>query len=169
MSCVREPSPPAPVPGSTNSFSEHPWARPSRAITEERAASAPALVHLASICTEVTDELIGSRCSYPAPTEDEQRTLSTFSPYIRQICLRWYVGLTKNIEPELNLQSSIPPASAREAATCSSVEWREMKKQDFLHSGEDTRAFMQLCFSRLISCSNVHSRRKERKPNFCER
>lgn len=122
---MREPSPPAPVPGSTNSFSEHPRARPSRAIAEERAASAPALVHLASICTEVTDELIGSRCSYPAPTEDEQRTLSTFSPYIRQICLRWYVGLTKNIEPELNLQSSIPPASAREAARCSSVEWNE--------------------------------------------
>lgn len=162
MSCVREPSPPAPVPGSTNSFSEHPQARPSRAIAKERAASAPALVHLASICTEVTDELIGSRCSYPAPTEDEQRTLSTSSPYIRQICLRWYVGLTKNIEPELNLQSFIPPASAREAATCSSVEWRGMKKQDFLHSGEDTRAFTQLFFQTylLFKCTQPKKREK---------
>lgn len=46
-----------------------------------------------------------------------------FSPDIRRIFLGWCVGLTKNLEP-LNLQS-IPPASAREAATCFGVEGSE--------------------------------------------
>ena len=73
----------------------------------------------------------------------------------------------ENTEPELNRQSSVPPASARKAATCFSAEQRGMKEQDFLHSGEDMRALMQLYFSRLISCSNAHSRTKERKPICC--
>lgn len=47
-----------------------------------------------------------------------------FSPYIIPY-LSWYVGLTKNIEPDLKLQSSIPPASVHEAATCFSVERNE--------------------------------------------
>lgn len=107
------------------------------------------------------------------PSSHSGLTKSSFNPvffslYIWQICLGWYVGLTKNIEPELDLQSSIPPASACEAAMCFSVEWRGMKKQDFLHSGEDMRAFTQLYFSRLISCSNIHSCTKDRKPTCCE-
>lgn len=98
------------------------------------------------------------RCSHPAPTQDEQRALST--PSSSLLRSKIFLGWTPK-GPELKLQSSIPSSSACEAALCSSVEQREEQKiQDFLPFGEHLRAFTQLHFSGFICCSNVEQNRE---------